>query len=514
MDIVIPTIGRSSLRSLLASIAAASGPRPERIILVDDRRDRSAPLELGELDADMRARISVLAGKAAGPAAARNTGWRASRAQWIAFVDDDVVVSDIWLEDLARDLRDLPPDVAGSQANVTVPLPRDRRATDWERNVAGLASSQWITADCAYRRADLMAVGGFDERFPRAYREDADLALRVVARGKRIVRGTRRTTHPVRAAGWTISLRLQAGNADDVLMDALHGRDWRARASAPRGAYHAHATTVATAALALAAFAARKPRAGMVLAGAWAAQAARFAWKRIAPGPRTPREIGAMLATSVALPFAAVYHRARGYACLRALLRDAVRAPRPLPSAVLFDRDGTLVVDVPYNGDPSRVQPMPGARDALQRLHAAGVATAMVSNQSGVALGKLTREDVDAVNARIEHVLGPLGPVLVCAHAPGDGCACRKPAPGLVEAAARALGVVPRDCVVVGDIGADVEAAHAAGARAILVPTPVTRAEEIASAPAVAHDLHEAVEMMLTGRAWGEPRRAGIASAP
>ncbi len=496
-DIVVPTIGRASLRVLLASLARATGPRPARIILVDDRRERTAALDLGELDDDLRACITVLAGKAAGPASARNVGWRAARAPWVAFVDDDVVVGPDWLDELARDLRDLPQDVAGSQGDVRVPLPEDRRATDWERNVAGLATSQWITADCAYRRADLLAVGGFDERFPRAYREDADIALRIVARGKRIVRGARRVTHPVRPADWTVSVRLQAGNADDVLMDALHGENWRARASAPRGAYRAHAATVATAALALGAFAAHKPRAGALLAGAWAAQAARFAWRRIAPGPRTPREVGTLLATSVAIPFAAVYHRARGNARLRALLADTARAPRPVPPAVLFDRDGTLVVDVPFNGDPARVEAMPGARLALQRLRAAGVATAMVSNQSGVALGKLTRGDVDAVNARIERILGPLGPVLVCAHAAGDGCRCRKPAPGLIEDAARALGVAPGDCVVVGDIGADVDAAHAAGARAILVPTAVTRAEEVASAPVVARDLDEAVSFVL-----------------
>jgi histidinol-phosphate phosphatase family protein len=511
IDLVIPTIGRSSLRSLLASLARARGPRPNRVILVDDRRDPTAPLELGELDGDLLARITVLAGKAAGPASARNAGWRASRAEWIAFVDDDVLLSESWLEDLGHDLRDVPDDVAGSQANVTVPLPSDRRPTDWERNVAGLATSQWITADCAYRRADLLAAGGFDERFPRAYREDADLALRIVARGKRIVRGTRRTAHPVRAADWLVSVRLQAGNADDVLMDALHGKDWRARAGAPRGAYRSHAATVATAALALAAFAARKPRLGVLFAGAWGVQAARFAWKRIAPGPRTPREIATLAATSVAIPFAAVYHRARGYARLRALLADEARAPRPAPRAVLFDRDGTLIADVPYNRDPARVEPMPGAREALERLRSAGVATAMISNQSGVALGKLTRDDVDAVNARIERELGPLGPVFVCTHAPGEGCRCRKPAPGMVEDAARALGVAPQECVVVGDIGADVDAAHAAGARAILVPTPITRAEEIVAAPCVARDLVEAVDMVLAGIA-GEPQRVPAAA--
>jgi histidinol phosphatase-like enzyme len=87
------------------------------------------------------------------------------------------------------------------------------------------------------------------------------------------------------------------------------------------------------------------------------------------------------------------------------------RTPHQLPAAVLFDRDGTLVRDVPYNGDPSRVEPMPGARAALDRLRAAGVRTAVVSNQSGVARGLLTRDQVDAVNARVEEVLGPLGPV-------------------------------------------------------------------------------------------------------
>jgi glycosyltransferase involved in cell wall biosynthesis len=93
IDLVIPTIGRSSLCSLLASLERAHGPRPGRILIVDDRRDRAVPLQLGTPDADLRARIAVLAGKSAGPAAARNTGWRASRAEWIAFLDDDVLVS-------------------------------------------------------------------------------------------------------------------------------------------------------------------------------------------------------------------------------------------------------------------------------------------------------------------------------------------------------------------------------------------------------------------------------------
>jgi histidinol-phosphate phosphatase family protein len=167
---------------------------------------------------------------------------------------------------------------------------------------------------------------------------------------------------------------------------------------------------------------------------------------------------------------------------------------------VLLDRDGTLVIDVPYNGDPARVRPVPGARAALDRLRAAGVALAVVSNQSGVARGLLTREQVSAVNRRIEQLLGPLGPWFVCVHGPDDRCACRKPAPGMVLAAARALGVRPQECVLIGDTGADIAAARAAGARALLVPNAVTRPEEVASAGEVAPDLPSAVDRLLGAR--------------
>jgi HAD superfamily hydrolase (TIGR01662 family) len=203
-----------------------------------------------------------------------------------------------------------------------------------------------------------------------------------------------------------------------------------------------------------------------------------------------------MMWTSALMPFAATGWYAAGLLTRRRRLRAAAR-----PAAVLFDRDGTLVVDVPYNGDPDRVEPMPAARPALEKLRAAGIPTGVVSNQSGVARGMLTPDDVERVNRRIEELLGPLGPWAWCPHGPDDGCECRKPAPGLVLRAASELGVDPAGCVVVGDIGADVEAARAAGARGVLVPTPRTRPEEIAAAPEVARDLDEAIDRVLGGAA-------------
>jgi histidinol-phosphate phosphatase family protein len=229
---------------------------------------------------------------------------------------------------------------------------------------------------------------------------------------------------------------------------------------------------------------------------AWLAGTAELAWARIAPGPKTAREVATMLATSAAMPFVATYHLAAG------AVTSAIRNPRPaIPDAVLLDRDGTLIHDVPYNGDPAAVRPMPGAREALDRLRRAGVPLAVVSNQSGVARGLVTREQVEAVNRRVEELLGPIGPWVYCEHGPDDSCECRKPRPGLVLRAAELLGVAPERCALVGDIGADVEAAQAAGARGVLVPTPITRPEEVARADETAASLPEAVDRLIGARA-------------
>lgn len=172
---------------------------------------------------------------------------------------------------------------------------------------------------------------------------------------------------------------------------------------------------------------------------------------------------------------------------------DGIRAP----AAVLFDRDGTLVRDVPYNGDPDLVQPMPTALQAVAAVREAGIATAVVSNQSGIARGLVTARQVALVNGRVDELFGAFDAWCVCAHGPDDRCACRKPAPGLVLQAAAALGVRAADTVVIGDIGADVGAARAAGATAVLVPTAATRIEEVEAADTVAPTLLDAVRLVL-----------------
>jgi histidinol-phosphate phosphatase family protein len=153
--------------------------------------------------------------------------------------------------------------------------------------------------------------------------------------------------------------------------------------------------------------------------------------------------------------------------------------------AVLFDRDGTLIEDVPYNADARRVRPLPGAVAAVADLRTAGVKVGVVTNQSGIGRGLVAPGDVEAVNRRVDQVVGPFDDWQVCPHAPDDGCGCRKPAPGLILRAASSLGAAPGRVVVVGDRLADLGAARAAGAHGVLVPSAQTEAGAVGEADAV-----------------------------
>ncbi|GJF24311.1 glycosyltransferase [Streptomyces sp. HO565] len=314
--VVVPTLARDTLADCLAALAAAHGPRPDEIVLVDDRpapdADPAALEHALSVLGDLRERTVVLRSGGRGPAAARNTGIRAVTSPWTAFLDDDVQVGPHWCDQLVQDLAEAAPDTGAVQGVIAVPLPGERRPTDWERGTAGLAWARWITADMAYRTDVLKQVRGFDERFPRAFREDADLALRVLDAGWRIQRGRRTTRHPVRPASRWVSLKQQRGNADDALMRRLHGPDWWSKAVAPRGRIRRHAAITAAGAAALVLAAAGRPRAAALAGLGWAAGTAEFAWARIAPGPRTRHEVTTMLVTSALIPPAATWHRLTG----------------------------------------------------------------------------------------------------------------------------------------------------------------------------------------------------------
>ncbi|MGE7774886.1 D-glycero-alpha-D-manno-heptose-1,7-bisphosphate 7-phosphatase [Chitinophaga sp. NPDC101104] len=145
--------------------------------------------------------------------------------------------------------------------------------------------------------------------------------------------------------------------------------------------------------------------------------------------------------------------------------------------AVFFDKDGTLVRDVPYNTDPERIALEPGAGEAVGQLRRRGFALVLVSNQSGVARGMFHEDALQAVRERLEELLNvPFDGFYCCPHHPqgtvqpyNRDCSCRKPKPGLLLRAADDLGLELQHCWMVGDILHDVEAGNRAGCRTILL---------------------------------------------
>jgi D,D-heptose 1,7-bisphosphate phosphatase len=148
--------------------------------------------------------------------------------------------------------------------------------------------------------------------------------------------------------------------------------------------------------------------------------------------------------------------------------------------AIFLDKDGTLIVDVPYNVDPARIELYFDIGPALQRLQTAGYKLIVISNQAGVARGYFVEDALDGVIAALRNQLSAFGVMLdgfyYCPHHP-DGsvttyaidCDCRKPQPGLIQRAARDHNIDLSQSWMVGDILNDVEAGNRAGCRTLLI---------------------------------------------
>jgi D-glycero-D-manno-heptose 1,7-bisphosphate phosphatase len=152
---------------------------------------------------------------------------------------------------------------------------------------------------------------------------------------------------------------------------------------------------------------------------------------------------------------------------------------------VILDRDGVLNREADGGGyvrEPSEFYWLPSALEGLAMLRRAGLRLTVVTNQSGIGRGLMTLQQLAAVHARMQEDASAHGAaldaVLFCPHAPEEGCSCRKPAPGLIQAAIARSGIAAADSVVVGDDARDLEAAARAGVAAVLIRTGKGRTTE------------------------------------
>lgn len=166
--------------------------------------------------------------------------------------------------------------------------------------------------------------------------------------------------------------------------------------------------------------------------------------------------------------------------------------------AVFLDRDGTLMEEVHYCNDPSRVSVMPGAANALARLRLAGWLTIIVTNQSGLATGKITPEQYAAVNAELLRQLGNgVDAVYFCADDPARPTHRRKPATGMLEEAAQEHRIDLSRSWMIGDKPVDVECGKRAGCRTVLVRTGYGAQAAATGADFVMENVVEASERIL-----------------
>ncbi len=143
---------------------------------------------------------------------------------------------------------------------------------------------------------------------------------------------------------------------------------------------------------------------------------------------------------------------------------------------IILDRDGVINRDSKaFVKSADEWQPLPGSIEAIARLSKGGYTLAVASNQSGLARGLFGRDALEAMHdklhALVDEAGGSIDRIVVCPHGPDDGCDCRKPKPGLLEQLGKHYEQSLEGVIVVGDSLRDLEAAHAVGAKPVLVRT-------------------------------------------
>lgn len=310
VSVVVPTYRRPDLlaRCLAALVAQDFDPREYEILVCDDAdsADTRARVENGAeiLAAPPIRYIGVRHNH--GPAAARNAGWQAAAAPIVAFTDDDCVPDAGWL---GAGVAAFIEGIDALWGTVRVPLPE--RPTDYERNEAGLARAGFVTANCFCRREVLKRIGGFDERFTMAWREDSDLYFTLLEHGCTVAHAPAAVViHPVRPAPWAVCLRQQRKSAFNALLYKKHPDLYRRHVQAmPPLGYYAIATALALASLAALAGHPLLATAACLL---WLALTARFCGQRLRGTTHSPGHVAEMIVTSAVVPLLSIHWRLRG----------------------------------------------------------------------------------------------------------------------------------------------------------------------------------------------------------
>jgi len=313
VSVVVPTYRRPALlaQCLAALCAQDLAADDYEIVVCDDGPDDDTRATVERVAAEQAPRglavLYVPVTATQGPAAARNAGWRAAHAPLIAFTDDDTQPDPGWLRAGLAALASTGAQAAGGR--IVVPL--GAAPTDYELDASGLERAEFATANVFVQRSALIEVGGFDERFTSAWREDSDLHFALLRAGLRVARADDAiVVHPVRPAHWGVSLAQQRKSRFEALLYRKHGELYRERIGArPPLLYYGVLASVVVLVLALAT--GHGALAVLALA-AWLACTAVFCARRLRNTRHDARHVLEMLWTSLWIPFLSIYWRLYG----------------------------------------------------------------------------------------------------------------------------------------------------------------------------------------------------------
>jgi GT2 family glycosyltransferase len=317
ISVVIPTFRRRELleRCLVAVLKQSLPPEEFEVIAADNAGEFAILQLVREMATGSDVAIRYLrASLTPGPAHARNRGWRAATGDIIAFTDDDTIPDENWLVESLK-VFDSDANLAAAAGKIVVPL--SENPTDYEANEAGLASADFVTANCFCRREVLEFLGGFDERFTLAWREDSDLYFRLLENGFRVGRVDGAVVvHPIRTTGFGISVLQQRKIMLDALLFKKHPSAFRRAIGFFAGRYYLMITAFLTS---IAAFAMGHLFFSAACFTIWIGSTASFCFQRLKRTKHAPMHVLEMIVTSVLIPPTAVFWRLYGAAKFRVL---------------------------------------------------------------------------------------------------------------------------------------------------------------------------------------------------
>ncbi|SDE45422.1 Glycosyltransferase, GT2 family [Dyadobacter soli] len=313
ISVVIPTYKRPALlRKCLDALREQTYWRTfYEVIVVSDGPDRETEVLIERFireQPDCAVFFHHLPAKK-GPAAARNYGWKKSTGELVVFTDDDCIPDPCWLEEYAARYQAMAERFVAFTGRVIVPI--SPKPTDYEKNVAHLATAEFITANCTCSRAALEMTGGFDEDFPIAWREDSDLEFKLLELKIPIVHVPQAAVcHPVREADWGVSIAEQRKSMFNALLFKKHPQFYRAKISS--GPVWTYYIIILATLAAIAALVAGMQGVAAAALAVWALAVGAFVIRRLKGTSDSLSHRLEMIFTSLVIPYLSVYWTLRG----------------------------------------------------------------------------------------------------------------------------------------------------------------------------------------------------------